>query len=109
MTKEIVYTKTKREILCQFNKLAINTTWSICFKNHHQDGDFIGNYRIRRFPTVGSDRMPESDGIRLSEKVGNQRISPVSDYRHPVGKRRIFSGSDRILWDSFDLGLLTLV
>jgi hypothetical protein len=38
---------------CQFNKLTINTTWSICFQYHRQDGDFIGNYRIRLSENVG--------------------------------------------------------
>jgi hypothetical protein len=53
MIKEIVYTKTKREMPCQFNKLAINTAWNICFKNHRQNDDFIGNYRIRLSENVG--------------------------------------------------------
>jgi hypothetical protein len=60
----------------------------------------VGYHRIRRFQTVGHHRilLSESDDIRLSENVGNQRISPVSDYRYPVGSDcRIMSdflGSD---------------
>ncbi len=45
----------------------------------------------------------------LSDIVGNHRISPVSDYRHPFGSDcRIMSdflGSDRIRRGGFALGL----
>jgi hypothetical protein len=75
MIKEIVYTKTKREMPCQFNKLTINTTWSICFKNHRQDGDFIGNYRMRRFPTAGIRRYPTVGKRRKSKDIAGFRLS----------------------------------
>jgi hypothetical protein len=61
--------------------------------------EIIGNHRIRRFPTVGSDRMP-IPGIRRYPTVGKRRKSTdIAGYRLSASCRIRLSENVGFSWD----------